>query len=141
MLQPYTVYSEDDAADNNHDTGGMFLRRHYDLGLSNNLKQSSSSPSSLEILVLPPPFVGRPCKESCTTSDCQGGDHNIAKSGAIMQCTAGWDWISPTPDRNTGIWDEVEVEWTLGNVKIHDIWVKTSNIVVENESECLKYLY
>ena len=135
MLQPYTVYSEDDAADNNHDTGGMFLRRHYDLGLSNNLKQSSSSPSSLEILVLPPPFVGRPCKESCTTSDCQGGDHNIAKSGAIMQCTAGWDWISPTPDRNTGIWDEVEVEWTLGNVKIHDIWVKTSNIVVENESE------
>lgn len=131
MLQPYTVYSEDDANDN-HDSGGMFLRRHYDLGLSN-LKQSASS--SLEILVLPPPFVGRPCKEACTTNDCQGGDHNIAKSGALMQCTAGWDWISPTPDRNTGIWDEVEIEWSLGDVKLHDVWVKTSTIVVENESE------
>ncbi len=131
-LHPYTIYAEDDANDD-HDHGGMFLRRHYDLGLSK-LQQSTSS-SPLEILVLPPPFVGKPCKDACTTSDCQGGDHNIAKSGAIMQCTAGWDWISPTPDRNTGIWDEVEIDWTLGDVKLHDIWVKTSNIVVENDNE------
>ncbi|KAL7499273.1 hypothetical protein ACHAWT_006894 [Skeletonema menzelii] len=133
MLRPYTIYSEDNDANENHDSGGMFLRRHYDLGLSK-LQQSVSS-SALEILVLPPPFVGRPCKEACTTIDCQGGDHNIAKSGAIMQCTAGWDWISPTPDRNTGIWDEVEIEWTLGDVKLHDVWVKTSNIVVESDGD------
>ena len=25
----------------------------------------------------------------------------------IMQSVAGWDWIQGTPDRNTGIWDEV----------------------------------
>lgn len=129
LLQPYTVFP---SAHDDHDTGGMFLRRHYDLGLSK-LKQTASS--LLEILVLPPPFVGRPCKEACTTNDCQGGDHNIAKSGAIMQCTAGWDWISPTPDRNTGIWDEVEIEWSLGDIKLHDVWVKPSTIVVENESE------
>ena len=132
MLQPYTTYSEDDATDD-HNTGGMFIRRHYDLGLAK-LQQLKSS-STLEILVMPPPFAGMPCKEACTTRDCQGGDHNIAKSGAIMQCTAGWDWISPTPDRNTGIWDEVEIQWTLGDVKLHDVWVKVSNIVVENESD------
>lgn len=132
MLHPYTIYAEDDANDD-HDHGGMFLRRHYDLGLSKLHQSTTSFP--LEILVMPPPFVGKPCKDACTTSDCQGGDHNIAKSGAIMQCTAGWDWISPTLDRNTGIWDEVEIEWTLGHVKLHDIWVKTSNIVVENDNE------
>lgn len=52
-----------------------------------------------------------------------------------MQCTAGWDWISPTPDRNTGIWDEVEIEWTLGDVKLHDVWVKTSTIVVDEYND------
>jgi hypothetical protein len=131
-LQTYTVYSEDDDNDN-HDTGGMFIRRHYDLGLSN--KRSSSSPP-LEILVSPPPFVGSPCKDACTTNDCQGGDHYIAKSGAIMQCSSGWDWISPTPDRNVGIWDKVEVEWVSGDVKLHDVWVKILKIVVDsNETE------
>ena len=129
LLQPYSVHRDnDDVAD---PTGGMFVRRHYDLGLSN-LYQTSSA---LEILVLPPPFVGRPCKEACTIKDCQGGDHNIAKSGAIMQCTAGWDWISPTPDRNTGIWDEVEIEWTQGDVQLHDVGVRISDIMVEYESD------
>ena len=24
----------------------------------------------------------------------------------------GWDWTVPVPDRNTGIWDEVDIRWT-----------------------------
>jgi mannosylglycoprotein endo-beta-mannosidase len=24
----------------------------------------------------------------------------------------GWDWILPVPDRNTGIWDHVELSYT-----------------------------
>lgn len=129
LISPYTIYSEENA-DNQDNTGGMFLRRHYDLGLSNNHTQSSWQ---LEILVRPPPFVGKPCVDVCTTDDCQGGDHTIAKSGAIMQCSVGWDWINPTPDRNVGIWDEVEIEWTAGDVKLHDVWVLTSDIVVDDD--------
>ena len=39
----------------------------------------------------------------------QGGDHEIAKNAAVMQYT-GWDWVRATPDRNTGLWDLVELE-------------------------------
>ena len=34
----------------------------------------------------------------------------LAKNAAIMQYTAGWDWARATPDRNTGLWDLVELE-------------------------------
>ena len=41
----------------------------------------------------------------------QGGDHDIAKD-CTAQFVEGWDWIVPVPDRNTGIWDDVDVKWT-----------------------------
>ncbi len=41
----------------------------------------------------------------------QGGDGTIAK-GLTTQYTAGWDWIQPIRDRNTGIWDKVTIEKT-----------------------------
>jgi mannosylglycoprotein endo-beta-mannosidase len=28
------------------------------------------------------------------------------------QYVEGWDWILPVPDRNTGIWDHVELSFT-----------------------------
>lgn len=52
----------------------------------------------ISVLVHPPDYPG-----SVPSSGGQGGDHIIAKNGAIMQCTAGWDWIQATPDRNTVI--------------------------------------
>ncbi len=41
-----------------------------------------------------------------------------------MQFTAGWDWICPIRDRNTGIWDQVSIEIT-GPVDLRDPFVKT----------------
>jgi len=39
-----------------------------------------------------------------------------------MQFTAGWDWIKPVRDRNTGIWDKISVS-TTGPVIINDPYV------------------
>ena len=41
----------------------------------------------------------------------QGGDHLIAQD-VTAQYVEGWDWILPVPDRNTGIWDHVELCFT-----------------------------
>ena len=142
-LSPYPTSPGDDASStSDENSGGMFLRRHYDLGIVDHTIGDTSPSSPLEILVLPPPVVGKNIFLNSTEvsstyglEDGQGGDHRLAESGAIMQFTAGWDWIKSTPDRNTGIWDRVEVEWVLGDVRLHDLHVKILNITTESSSE------
>jgi mannosylglycoprotein endo-beta-mannosidase len=91
---------------------GMFLRQSYNITkwLAKNGK------NRLVIIVYPPDPVGNP-------NGGQGGDGTIAKNVSI-QYTAGWDWIQPIPDRNTGIWDKVTIEKT-GAVRIIDPHVVT----------------
>ena len=137
LLHPYTTTSN--AGDDYNDVGGMFLRRHYALGISSS---TSLSTATLEVLVLPPPHVGKPIKHDSAEINPkyglemgQGGDHEIAKSGAIMQFTAGWDWIQSTPDRNVGIHDRVELEWISGDIRLHDLHVKVVSIVSSEEND------
>jgi hypothetical protein len=92
---------------------GMFLRRSFDI--STFLKKDSIN--TLAVLVLPPDQVGKP-------NGGQGGDGMIARNNT-MQFTAGWDWIQPVRDRNTGIWDEVTLS-TTGAVKLNDPYFVTS---------------
>ena len=80
---------------------GMFHRWVYPLEMG--LSTSQNDAIAFAILVKPPDYVGKP---NCG----QGGDHEIAKNAAVMQYTAGWDWVRATPDRNTGLWDLVELE-------------------------------
>ena len=80
---------------------GMFHRWVYPLEMG--LGASQNDAIAFAILVKPPDYVGKP---NCG----QGGDHEIAKNAAVMQYTAGWDWVRATPDRNTGLWDLVELE-------------------------------
>jgi mannosylglycoprotein endo-beta-mannosidase len=81
---------------------GIF--RRYDLDLSKVLQLSAKRATTLiAVLVHPPDFVGS------AANGGQGGDHEIARNGAISQFAAGWDWIQATPDRNTGIWDKVSI--------------------------------
>ncbi|KAL9185172.1 hypothetical protein ACHAXT_002949 [Thalassiosira profunda] len=134
LLQPYSTTPDDDKAD----AGGMFLRRSYDLGV----RTATSSPAPLEILVQPPPNAGKPVPLNSTEVDGkygleegQGGDHTIAKSGAIMQFAAGWDWIQSTPDRNVGIWGGVDVNWEWGDVRLHSVRVQVRNISVAGHSD------
>jgi hypothetical protein len=91
---------------------GMFLRQEYNIsGLLNN-----DGKNRLAVLVFPPDPVGEP-------NGGQGGDGTIAKN-VSHQYVAGWDWIQPMRDRNTGIWDKVEIEKT-GLVKLRNPHLKT----------------
>ncbi|MDB5006824.1 MAG: glycosyl hydrolase [Mucilaginibacter sp.] len=91
---------------------GMFLRQCYNI----TKWIARNGNNRLAIIVYPTDVVGNP-------NGGQGGDGAIARNVGI-QYTAGWDWIQPVPDRNTGIWDKVTIEKT-GAVKINDPHVVT----------------
>ncbi len=84
---------------------GMFLRQRYNITAA----LSPKGDNRLAILVYPPDPVGNP-------NGGQGGDGEIAR-GVAHQYVAGWDWIQPIADRNTGIWDKVTIQ-TTGAVRI-----------------------
>jgi len=84
---------------------GMFLRQSYNI--TSALQKSGSN--RLAVIVFPPDAVGN-------ANGGQGGDGTIAKNVA-HQYVAGWDWIQPIRDRNTGIWDKVLIEKT-GKINI-----------------------
>ncbi len=91
---------------------GMYLREKY-LITPYIIK---GKPNRLAVLVSPPDPVGN-------TYAGQGGDGMIGRNVA-MQFTAGWDWICPIRDRNTGIWDQVSLEVT-GGADIRNPFVET----------------
>jgi mannosylglycoprotein endo-beta-mannosidase len=91
---------------------GMYLREKYLITPYLN----KGKPNKLAVWVAPPDPVGNAYAG-------QGGDGTIGRN-VTMQCTAGWDWICPVRDRNTGIWDQVSVEIT-GSVDIRNPYIET----------------
>ncbi|TSD66452.1 glycosyl hydrolase [Inquilinus sp. KBS0705] len=91
---------------------GMFFRRSFNI--TNWLAKNGNN--RLAVIVYPPTVVGNP-------NGGQGGDGTIAKNVGL-QYTAGWDWIQPVRDRNTGIWDKVTIQ-TTGAVRITNPQVVT----------------
>ena len=91
---------------------GMFLRQSFNITALLN----KNGQNRLAVLVHPPDPVGNP-------NGGQGGDGTIAKNVA-HQYVAGWDWIQPVHDRNTGIWDKVTIEKT-GSVNVKNPHVVT----------------
>lgn len=91
---------------------GMYLREKYLITQYINKEK----PNRLAVLVSPPDPVGNAFAG-------QGGDGMIGRNVA-MQFTAGWDWICPIRDRNTGIWDQVSLEIT-GAADIRNPFVVT----------------
>lgn len=79
---------------------GMFLRQTYNI----TPYLAKDGNNRLAVIVYPPDPVGKP-------NGGQGGDGTIAKN-VTHQYVAGWDWIQPIRDRNTGIWDKVIIEKT-----------------------------
>jgi mannosylglycoprotein endo-beta-mannosidase len=90
---------------------GMFLRTRYNITPFLN-----DGKNILAVIVEPPLYVGDATRG-------QGGDGMIARN-VTMQFTAGWDWITPVRDRNTGIWDMVSLEFS-GDVDIRNSYVRT----------------
>ena len=80
---------------NDKPDAGMFLGSSF--CITKYLAKNSAN--RLAVIVYPPSPVGNP-------NNGQGGDGMIAKS-VTNQYVAGWDWIQPIRDRNTGIWDKV----------------------------------
>jgi mannosylglycoprotein endo-beta-mannosidase len=97
---------------NNSRHYGMFLRQSYNITRLLNNK----GPNRLAVIVYPIDPVGNP-------NGGQGGDGTIARN-VSHQYVAGWDWIQPMRDRNTGIWDKVYIERT-GSVNIKNPHVVT----------------
>lgn len=91
---------------------GMYLRKAFNI----TKLLAKSGTNRLAVIVYPPDVVGNP-------NGGQGGDGTIAK-GVALQYTAGWDWIRPIRDRNTGIWDKVFIERT-GKVSMENPHVVT----------------
>ena len=91
---------------------GMFLRRKYNVTDILN----TDGHNRLAVRVEPPLNPGKP-------NGGQGGDGRIGRD-VTMQFTAGWDWIQPVRDRNTGIWDEVTIEVT-GGIDIRNGFART----------------
>ncbi|MFA6086251.1 glycoside hydrolase family 2 TIM barrel-domain containing protein [Mucilaginibacter sp.] len=91
---------------------GMFLRFSYNI--TSYLNKTGNN--KLAVLVHPPDVLGN-------ANGGQGGDGTIARNVGL-QYTAGWDWIQPIRDRNTGIWDKVTIQKT-GAVRITDTHVVT----------------
>ncbi|RZL56564.1 MAG: glycosyl hydrolase, partial [Pedobacter sp.] len=91
---------------------GMFLRKRFNI----TKLLAKNGANRLAVIVYPPDVVGNP-------NGGQGGDGTIAR-GVAHQYTAGWDWIRPIRDRNTGIWDKVTIEKT-GIVNIENPHVIT----------------
>lgn len=91
---------------------GMFLRKSFNVtGLL-----AKDGNNRLAVIVHPVDPVGEP-------NGGQGGDGVIARN-LSHQYVAGWDWIQPIRDRNTGIWDKVYIEKT-GSVNIKNPHVVT----------------
>jgi mannosylglycoprotein endo-beta-mannosidase len=90
---------------------GMYLREKYLITPFLN----KGKINKLAVWVAPPDPVGN-------ASSGQGGDGMIGRN-VTMQFTAGWDWICPVRDRNTGIWDKVSLEVT-GSVDIRNPFVE-----------------
>jgi len=91
---------------------GMYLRQSYNITRF----LSPKGDNRLAVIVYPPDPVGNP-------NGGQGGDGEIAR-GVAHQYVAGWDWIQPIADRNTGIWDKVTITKT-GSVRIRNPHVVT----------------
>jgi mannosylglycoprotein endo-beta-mannosidase len=91
---------------------GMFLRQSYNITPF----LSDDGKNRLAVIVYPPDPVGN-------ANGGQGGDGTIGRN-VSNQYVAGWDWIQPIPDRNTGIWDKVTIERT-NTVSLNDPYVIT----------------
>lgn len=107
---------------NNEVEKGMFLRRRFNI---TSLLEANGE-NRLAVIVYPPDAVGDP-------NGGQGGDGTIAKNVA-HQYVAGWDWIQPVHDRNTGIWDKVFIE-TTGPVTLNGPHIITKVPGVRNPDD------
>jgi hypothetical protein len=99
---------------------GAFVRGIFDVSSIVRL----GSENDLAVRVSPPPHPGIPHEQSVAAGPGQNGG-NLAIDGPTFIATEGWDWIPGIRDRNTGIWQDVELG-ASGELRILDPQVVTT---------------
>ncbi len=79
--------------------------------------------NALAVRVSPPPHPGIPHEQSIAAGPGENGG-NLAIDGPTFIASEGWDWIPGIRDRNTGIWQDVELAAT-GELRLLDPHVVT----------------
>ena len=98
---------------------GAFIRGVFDVtGLLR-----AGQRNAVAVRLSPPPHPGIPHEQSIAAGPGQNGG-NLALDGPTFIASEGWDWIPGIRDRNTGIWQDVELSAT-GNLQLLDPHVVT----------------
>ena len=98
---------------------GAFIRGEFDITGS----VTPGKRTVIAVRVSPPPHPGIPHEESIAAGPGENGGW-VALDGPTFAASEGWDWIPGIRDRNTGIWQEVELKAT-GRVRLLDPQVIT----------------
>ena len=83
---------------------GAFTRGRFDV--TDVLRAGGTN--ALAVRVSPPPHPGIPHEQSVAAGPGENGG-NLAIDGPTFIASEGWDWIPAVRDRNTGIWQDVEL--------------------------------
>lgn len=81
---------------------GAFIRGTFEI-------EPQPGENVIAVRVSPPPHPGIPHEQSITGGVGENGGQ-MAIDGPTFVATEGWDWIPAMRDRNTGIWQSVELE-------------------------------
>jgi hypothetical protein len=77
----------------------------------------------LAVRIMPPPHPGIPHEESARTGQGPNGGA-LAGDGPTFMASEGWDWMPGIRDRNSGIWQDVQLHFS-GPVTLRDPQVIT----------------
>ena len=86
---------------------GAFVRGRFDV--TGRLRADQDN--AISVRVSPPPHPGIPSEESKLFGPGENGG-SMAIDGPTFVATEGWDWIPGVRDRNTGLWQGVELTAT-----------------------------
>lgn len=100
-------------------TKGAFVRGRFDVG-----PLLHSGRNAIAIYVSPPPHVGLAHEESLTAGVGENGGMMML-DGPTFGASEGWDWIPTIRDRNTGLWQGIDLI-ASGDVRIGDAQVITT---------------
>jgi len=101
------------------DMKGAFIRGRFDV--SGTLIPGQRN--AIAVRVSPPPHPGVTSEESLTSGVGENGGMMML-DGPTFEATEGWDWIPTVRDRNTGLWQGVDLT-AVGDVRIGDTQVIT----------------
>lgn len=98
---------------------GAFIRGVFNV--TGKLRPGRSN--ALAVRISPPPHPGIPHEQSIAAGPGENGG-SMAIDGPTFIASEGWDWIPGIRDRNTGIWQDVELAAT-GKLRLLDPQVIT----------------